>query len=73
MALVRVTQGYRFALEPTPAQKRALRSHAGAARFAWIAVLPILRQSGVKTGWADKTATPAKNKATGANFRTVYR
>ncbi|MGH3522081.1 MAG: helix-turn-helix domain-containing protein, partial [Mycobacterium sp.] len=35
MAVVRVTQGYRFALEPTPAQQRALRSHAGAARFAW--------------------------------------
>ena len=30
-----VTQAYRFALEPTPAQERALRSHAGAARFAW--------------------------------------
>ncbi len=28
-------QGYRFALDPTPAQERALRSHAGAARFAW--------------------------------------
>lgn len=26
---------YRFALEPTPAQERTLRSHAGAARFAW--------------------------------------
>ena len=35
MAVVIVTQGYRFALEPTPAQNRALRSHAGAARFAW--------------------------------------
>ena len=30
-----VHQAYRFALEPTPAQERALRSHAGAARFAW--------------------------------------
>jgi len=28
-------QAYRFALEPTPAQERALCSHAGAARFAW--------------------------------------
>ena len=28
-------QAYRFALEPTPAQERALRSHAGASRFAW--------------------------------------
>jgi putative transposase len=32
---VRVIQAYRFALEPTPAQERALRSHAGASRFAW--------------------------------------
>jgi putative transposase len=32
---VKVTQAYKFALEPTPAQERALRSHAGAARFAW--------------------------------------
>jgi putative transposase len=30
-----VTRAYRFALDPTPAQQRALRSHAGAARFAW--------------------------------------
>src|SRR2546427_10956139 len=35
MELVKVIQAYRFALEPTPAQERALRSHAGAARFAW--------------------------------------
>jgi putative transposase len=32
---VKVVQAYRFALDPTPAQKRTLRSHAGAARFAW--------------------------------------
>jgi putative transposase len=32
---VKVTQAYKFALDPTPAQERALRSHAGAARFAW--------------------------------------
>ncbi|HEX7165080.1 MAG TPA: helix-turn-helix domain-containing protein, partial [Trebonia sp.] len=30
-----VKLAYRFALDPTPAQQRALRSHAGAARFAW--------------------------------------
>jgi len=30
-----VRQAYRFALRPTPGQERALRSHAGAARFAW--------------------------------------
>jgi transposase len=32
---VKVHQAYRFALDPSPAQERALRSHAGAARFAW--------------------------------------
>jgi putative transposase len=32
---VMVTQAYRFALDPTSAQRRALYSHAGAARFAW--------------------------------------
>ena len=32
---MRVIQAYKFALNPTPAQERALRSHAGAARFAW--------------------------------------
>src|SRR5882672_3165781 len=32
---VMIRQAYRFALDPTPAQERALRSHAGAARFAW--------------------------------------
>ena len=35
MAAARVVQAYRFALEPTPVQECALRSHAGAARFAW--------------------------------------
>ena len=32
---MKVTQAYRFALNPSPAQEQALRSHAGAARFAW--------------------------------------
>jgi putative transposase len=32
---VKVIQAFRFALDPSPAQERALRSHAGAARFAW--------------------------------------
>jgi len=33
--MVTMCQGYRFALDPAPAQERMLRSHAGAARFAW--------------------------------------
>jgi putative transposase len=33
-AVATVTQGYRFALDPTPRQRRALASHCGAARYA---------------------------------------
>ena len=33
--MAKVRMAYRFALAPSPAQERALRSHAGAARFAW--------------------------------------
>ena len=32
---MKVRQAYRFALDPSPTQERALLSHAGAARFAW--------------------------------------
>ena len=32
---MKVVQAYRFALNPTPTQERMIRSHAGAARFAW--------------------------------------
>jgi putative transposase len=32
---VKLSQAYRFALDPAPGQEAALRSHAGAARFAW--------------------------------------
>ena len=32
---MKVTQAYRFALDPSPAQEQILLSHAGAARFAW--------------------------------------
>jgi putative transposase len=32
---VKVIQAYRFALDQTPGDERAVRSHAGASRFAW--------------------------------------
>lgn len=32
---MKVTQAYKFALDPSPAQQRMVRSHSGAARFAW--------------------------------------
>ncbi|MFD4429497.1 IS607 family element RNA-guided endonuclease TnpB [Nocardia sp. NPDC058497] len=38
-----VVQAYRFALDPTPAQQRALRSHGGAARFAHNHMLALVK------------------------------
>jgi putative transposase len=35
MSMATVIQAYRFALDPTPRQQRALASHCGAARFAY--------------------------------------
>jgi putative transposase len=35
MAVLELSQAYRFALDPSSAQERMLPSHAGAARFAW--------------------------------------
>lgn len=68
---MQVHQAYRFALDPTPAQERALWSHAGAARFAWNWGLARCKEryaaegkwySGVdlhKLWNAEKKATPA--------------
>src|SRR5436190_1670689 len=39
-----VIQAYRFALDPTPRQTRALRSHRGAARFAYNWGLALVKQ-----------------------------
>ena len=56
---------YRFALDPTPAQERALRSHAGAARvaFNWglARVKAVLDQRAAETtyGIAGDDLTPA--------------
>ena len=41
---MRVTQAYRFALDPTSAQARRLASHAGAARFAYNFGLGLVQQ-----------------------------
>ena len=38
-----VAQAYRYALDPTPKQERALASHAGAARFAHNHMLALVR------------------------------
>jgi hypothetical protein len=39
-----VIQAYRFALDPTPGQRRALASHCGAARFAYNWGLNLVKQ-----------------------------
>jgi IS605 OrfB family transposase len=60
-----VTQAYRFALDPTPAQQRALLGHAGAARvaFNWglARVRAVMDQRAAERsyGLADDQLTPA--------------
>ena len=59
-------QAYRFALDPTPSQQRALASHAGAARFAFNHMLAHVRavidQRAAERsyGVADGDLTPAQ-------------
>ncbi|NLE79431.1 MAG: IS200/IS605 family element transposase accessory protein TnpB [Rhodococcus sp.] len=59
-----VVQAYRFALDPTPTQQRALASHAGAARFAHNHMLALVtavmdqRAAERSYGIADTDLTP---------------
>jgi len=46
-------QAYRFALDPSPAQERQLRSHCGAARVAYNALLAEIREN-LETVKAEK-------------------
>jgi putative transposase len=60
-------QAYRFALDPSPAQERALRSHAGGARKAYNTMLALVkatmgqRQAERSYGIAGAGLTPALN------------
>src|SRR5882757_8242140 len=60
-----VAQAYRFALDATPAQSRALASHAGAARFAHNHMLALVKavldqRAAERTyGLADDELTPS--------------
>jgi putative transposase len=60
-----VRQAYRFALDPSPAQARALDRHAGAARFAYNWALAQIkanlaqREAERSYGVADENLTPA--------------
>jgi IS605 OrfB family transposase len=62
---VTVTRAYRFALDPTRAQQRALAAHAGAARFAFnwalARVKTVMEQRAAQraAGVADDQLTPA--------------
>jgi putative transposase len=50
-----VIQAYRFALDPTPRQRRALASHCGAARYAYNWGLHLVKQR-LEQRQADQTA-----------------
>jgi putative transposase len=60
-------QAYRFALDPSPAQERAFRSHAGGSRKAYNAMLALVkatmgqRQAERSYGIAGAGLTPALN------------
>jgi putative transposase len=52
-----VIQAYRFAIDPTPEQANALRSHIGGTRFAYNALLGL-----VKANWDENRAKKEANK-----------
>ncbi len=60
-------RGYRFALDPTPAQEQRLRSHCGGARFAFNHMFAVVkknldqRAAERSYGMADDQLTPAVN------------
>ena len=49
--LTTITQAYTFALDPTPEQISLLRSHVGGSRFAYNALLGL-----VKDNWDENRA-----------------
>ena len=53
-----VTQAYRFALDPTPRQQRALWSHCGAARFAYNWGLDLVKQRLDQRAAGDEVGLP---------------
>jgi putative transposase len=53
-----VTQAYRFALDPTPRQQRALWSHCGAARFAYNWGLDVVKQRLDQRAAGDEVGLP---------------
>lgn len=62
-----VVRGYRYALDPTPAQDQQLRSHCGAARFAFNHMLTVVkinldqRRAESSYGIAEADLTPLLN------------
>src|SRR6266542_4170491 len=58
-----VTQAYRYALDPTPRQQRALTSHWGAARYAYNSGLDALARG--LASWSDSKAGRRKGRRVG--------
>jgi putative transposase len=53
-----VTQAYRYGLDPTPRQRRALASHSGAARLAFNWGLELVKQRLDERAAGDKVEVP---------------
>ena len=56
-ALTKITQAYRYEIDPTPGQVTALRSHIGATRFCYNVLLGL-----VKENWDAVVAAKAAAK-----------
>lgn len=77
---MKVMQAYRFALDQTPGDERAFRSHAGASRFAWKLArrlengtgrVPMKQEPGTahagKTGTASRQLLATRHVSTNAH------
>jgi putative transposase len=53
-------QSYRFALDPSPAQVRTFRSHAGATRKAYNTMLAAVKASWASVRPSVPTASPRR-------------
>ncbi len=60
---VMVRQAYRYALDPTPAQERALLRHVGARRWAYNHAVTALLDVRTYGSSFDKKARPQRSSA----------
>jgi len=68
-----VTQAYRFALDPTPAQQRSLASHVGAARKAFNSMLAEVKATLTAREWEQRLLGGCLTEAQGWSLPALRR